>query len=257
MDINEALSHVDNACGNIVGPEYVDGHYFHVHRLRFAHTLASLTEIQNTGRFLEIGSDGVFLRLGRYVLGAEEVAGTVHDENENTTFQGAAPFHFTFHGTDLENRQLPVAPGSFDTVVCGEVIEHMARDPMALLAEINRVLSMGGYCLITTPNIASYRNIGMALDGNVPMNFYKFRKNGSLDRHHIEYTPKLLSEFVNMAGFEIVWTRTHDCWSYPDEDLKAFMEAQGKTTDGRGDNIFLLARKIGDVEERFPEVMYV
>ncbi|WP_284876373.1 class I SAM-dependent methyltransferase [Brevundimonas sp. MEB006b] len=257
MQIEDALSHVQNACSNIAGGPYGEDHYFHVHRLRFAHTLMRLSYLENIGRMLEIGSDGLFLRLGRYVLSATEVAGTVHHEGEPTAFVGNDYFQFQFYGVDLESTQLPVPDGSFDTVVCGEVIEHMARDPMALLQEINRLLPIGGHCLITTPNISSYRNIDMALQRQVPMNFYKFRKDGSLDRHHIEYTPKLLCEFLETAGFEISICVTENCWSASHDSLQQFVEKNGYSPHDRGDNIFVMCKKIGPVLERYPDIMYV
>ncbi|MBK8699311.1 MAG: class I SAM-dependent methyltransferase [Saprospiraceae bacterium] len=44
------------------------------------------------------------------------------------------------------------ADGSFDVVVCTEVIEHVG-DPEALLKEIHRVLKPGGSCVMTFPSL--------------------------------------------------------------------------------------------------------
>jgi O-antigen/teichoic acid export membrane protein/SAM-dependent methyltransferase len=46
---------------------------------------------------------------------------------------------------------LPFGDGSFDAVVVGELVEHIA-DPGALLAEATRVLAPGGLLVVTTPN---------------------------------------------------------------------------------------------------------
>jgi SAM-dependent methyltransferase len=46
---------------------------------------------------------------------------------------------------------LPFDDASFDAVYAGEIIEHV-EDPMAALAEWNRVLAPGGTLIITTPN---------------------------------------------------------------------------------------------------------
>jgi hypothetical protein len=43
-----------------------------------------------------------------------------------------------------------------DGTLCS-LIEHLQRDPMHMLWEINRVLEDAGYLLLTTPNIASAR----------------------------------------------------------------------------------------------------
>ncbi len=45
---------------------------------------------------------------------------------------------------------IPVEDGSFDAVMCTEVLEHVP-DPVAALKELNRVLRPGGYLLITAP----------------------------------------------------------------------------------------------------------
>jgi len=50
--------------------------------------------------------------------------------------------------------ELPYDDGSFSSVVCSEVIEHIER-PHVLLSEINRILSTNGIFILTTPNILS------------------------------------------------------------------------------------------------------
>jgi ubiquinone/menaquinone biosynthesis C-methylase UbiE len=45
---------------------------------------------------------------------------------------------------------IPVADGSFDAVMCTEVLEHVP-DPVAALKEMNRTLRSGGYLMITVP----------------------------------------------------------------------------------------------------------
>jgi ubiquinone/menaquinone biosynthesis C-methylase UbiE len=48
---------------------------------------------------------------------------------------------------------IPVPDGSFDAVMCTEVLEHVP-DPVAALKELNRVLRPGGYLLITAPFVS-------------------------------------------------------------------------------------------------------
>lgn len=52
------------------------------------------------------------------------------------------------------NETLPYSNGSFDFVVCIEVIEHL-RDPWYTISEFKRVLKRNGKLIITTPNILS------------------------------------------------------------------------------------------------------
>jgi 2-polyprenyl-3-methyl-5-hydroxy-6-metoxy-1,4-benzoquinol methylase len=47
--------------------------------------------------------------------------------------------------------KLDLAPGSFDRVICTEVLEH-TRDPDAILAAMARLLRPGGVAVVTVPN---------------------------------------------------------------------------------------------------------
>jgi SAM-dependent methyltransferase len=64
-------------------------------------------------------------------------------------------------GVDLMNgdvlasaEALPFREGSFDSVGCGEVVEHL-KDPQACIDEIRRVLKGGGTAVVTTPNLGT------------------------------------------------------------------------------------------------------
>lgn len=58
---------------------------------------------------------------------------------------------------DVEPGKWPLPDGYFDAVYCGELVEHVF-EPAHVLAEIHRVLRVGGVCLLTTPNLASWYN---------------------------------------------------------------------------------------------------
>jgi SAM-dependent methyltransferase len=53
--------------------------------------------------------------------------------------------------------KMPFEDHRFDFIYCGDVIEHI-YSPDHLLEEIARLLRPGGYALLTTPNLASWRN---------------------------------------------------------------------------------------------------
>lgn len=55
-------------------------------------------------------------------------------------------------------RPLPFRDGSVDVVTAMDVFEHLS-DPRALMREIYRVLRPDGYCVIATPNLASWHNV--------------------------------------------------------------------------------------------------
>ncbi len=106
----------------------------------------------------------------------------------------------------------PYADESFDTVVCGELIEHLFHDPMHMMSEINRILKPGGHLLLTTPNVASLRSVSAVMQRYHPGFFHTYirpSESGVVDaRHNREYTPGELYRLFLDAGFEVVTMET-------------------------------------------------
>lgn len=88
---------------------------------------------------------------------------------------------------------LPFRSGSFDTVLCHDVLEHL-DDRQALLHEIRRVLAPDGHLLLGVPNGATSWKRTLA--------------NANLDSrsdpdHRIEYTEAVLRRELADGGFTI------------------------------------------------------
>ncbi len=64
---------------------------------------------------------------------------------------------------DLEKRW-PFSDGSFDVVISNQVIEHIVNIDL-FIRETYRLLRPGGYCVISTENLASWHNIGALILG--------------------------------------------------------------------------------------------
>lgn len=64
---------------------------------------------------------------------------------------------------DLE-KKWPLPNKSFDVIVSNQVIEHIVNMDL-FISEIYRLLKPGGYCVISTENLASWHNIGALLLG--------------------------------------------------------------------------------------------
>lgn len=77
---------------------------------------------------------------------------------------------------------IPVEDGSFDAVLCTEVLEHVPR-PIATIRELSRVLATGGRLFLTAP-------LGSGLHQQ-PHHFYG------------GYTPHFYREFLVESGLEI------------------------------------------------------
>ena len=100
---------------------------------------------------------------------------------------------------DVESVDLPWAPGSFDAVVCGDVVEHL-RDAGAALARLRPLLRPGGRLVLATPNVANWAMRLSLLAGR-----WRYTDRGILDRTHTRlFTRKTLVETVTDAGYRIV-----------------------------------------------------
>ncbi len=240
--------------------DWVDpwGEYLIAHRRRFEAMAALMPRPIGEASALDVGAFPVSLafldRLGY------RTAGTLHNDDRSLatlpeSLWERTPAQVMCHFS-AERSNIPAADSSFDFAVASEVIEHMPSDPQHLLVEINRVLRRGGQMLVTTPNITSTISIERCLDGRHPQNYYYYSGVGSLDRHHVEYTPELLASLVRAAGFSIVELTTVDVWEPPSERARQMLVDGGYGSSFRGDSIFCLARKETTLVDRTPPTMY-
>ena len=138
------------------------------------------------------------------------------------------------------------------------MLEHLHSDPIGVLAEINRVLRVGGTLLVTTPNLASCHSVGCALRQESPYVYGKFEPHGtSTDRHNREYTPGEVARLTRAAGFDILRLETRRSWWQHDPDILRLIAARGERIAQRGDNIFYLGKKVAPVRDRYPEEFYL
>ena len=94
---------------------------------------------------------------------------------------------------------LELDPGSFDVVLCGDVVEHL-RDPVAALARLRPLLRPGGRLVVSTPNIANWAVRLSLLGGR-----WRYTERGILDRTHTHlFTRATLREALERAGYEAV-----------------------------------------------------
>lgn len=100
---------------------------------------------------------------------------------------------------DVESIELPFAPGAFDAIVCGDLVEHL-RDPRAALARLRPLLRPEGRLVLSTPNVANWA-IRLSLLGGR----WRYTDRGILDRTHTHlFTRKTLAEAVEGAGYRIL-----------------------------------------------------
>jgi 2-polyprenyl-3-methyl-5-hydroxy-6-metoxy-1,4-benzoquinol methylase len=100
---------------------------------------------------------------------------------------------------DVETMDLPFEPGSFDVVLCGDVLEHLRR-PVRFLERVRPLVAPGGRLVISTPNVANW-----AMRLGLLFGRWRYTDRGILDRTHVHlFTRKALVEALEGAGYEIV-----------------------------------------------------
>jgi O-antigen biosynthesis protein len=145
-------------------------------------------------RVLDVGCATGFLARRLQARGAT-VVGLELDERAAAE---ARRFCEAVYVGDVETMELPLEPGSFDAIVCGDFIEHL-RDPRAFLERIRPLLSHDGTLALSTPNIANW-----AMRLGLLFGRFRYTEWGILDRTHTHlFTRKTLRECLESAGYRI------------------------------------------------------
>src|SRR5438094_669339 len=132
----------------------------------FRRLLTTLEFVPNgRGRVLELGANPYFftmmlkrfrdyeLELANFFGGRGEAVQRI----ENTAT--GESHEFRYREFNIEEEEFPYPDGHFDGVLYCEILEHLIRDPIAVFAEIHRVLKPGGWLVLTTPNVARRQNV--------------------------------------------------------------------------------------------------
>lgn len=94
---------------------------------------------------------------------------------------------------------VPFKDGEFDVVFAGEVVEHLL-DTLGFLGECRRILRPRGVLLLTTPNLAYWRNL---LQWARQQQFF-FVDHRAGENGHVRYfAPRTLRAALGGAGFQV------------------------------------------------------
>ncbi|HSB17629.1 MAG TPA: glycosyltransferase [Bryobacteraceae bacterium] len=242
--------------------------YVETHMTRLEKTLAITPLGGPDDRILEMGAYIQITPALRTKLGYGEVracyygqAGEV-DEKRVATPEGEV-FECKIELFDAEKDTFPYQNDHFSTVLCCELIEHLANDPMHMMAEINRILKPGGHLVLTTPNIASIRGLAAILLGYHPGFFPAYIRPSDGEeteaRHNREYSPREVHLLLVDAGFEVVLLETGPFRDEPKPELlwvNHLLERYKLSTELRGDGIYAVGRKTGAIKNRYPAWLY-
>jgi SAM-dependent methyltransferase len=237
--------------------------YLLKHIPRLSRTLALVPPPAETGRVLELGCYMQITPLLQSLCGYREVHGAYYGPAGKTDHKVMGDFSCDIAHFDAERDPFPYPDGCFDTVIAGEIIEHMAYDPMHLLLESRRVLREGGTLIVTTPNVGSITSAAKTLDGrDNPQIFFLYqrpRAGHAPEIGHVrEYTTHEIGEISKSAGFEVQQLFT----TFIDEfsshlPLLRFLDENGYSTENRGEQTWCVAVKRGSLPtDRFPWFIY-
>lgn len=229
--------------------------YAKVHTKRLLETFKRLMTIGNesTGLIVELGAASFYQQKLTDLFPKAQfkfVGKPLHSNLENARGE--------FIEFDLEGKRWPFDDASVTGFLCFEVLEHIFWDPMAVFAEANRCLPIGGYFVITTPNLASWRSLRAAITHYSP-NLYTpfFPGIPHWESHRREYTIRDIKEFGRAGGFE---SKIDTFNSYSNSGgskiLESLFKINGLNTELRGDTIYAVFIKNGPIKERYPEWFY-
>ncbi len=242
--------------------------YVDTHLSRLTKTLEIIPPGEPHDRILEMGAYLQITPSLRSRLGYGEVRGCYYGpagkvDHRSAVSETGERFECDLDLFDAEKDAFPYPDGHFATVLCCELVEHLAADPMHMLAEVNRILRDGGHLVLTTPNIASLRAISAILQGYHPGLFPQYIKPGrngeAAPRHNREYTPREVHQLVTDAGFEVVRLETGPFREQPRPELvwvRRLLERQWLSAELRDEGIYVVGRKTGPVRNRYPEWLY-
>jgi GT2 family glycosyltransferase/tetratricopeptide (TPR) repeat protein/2-polyprenyl-3-methyl-5-hydroxy-6-metoxy-1,4-benzoquinol methylase len=102
---------------------------------------------------------------------------------------------------DVEGANLE-ALGSFDVVVCGDILEHL-REPGELLGRLRRLLAVDGLLVAHVPNARNMDIVQQLVEGN-----WTYQPWGLMDREHLRFfTRRSAEQMLEEAGYEVTGVR--------------------------------------------------
>ncbi len=241
--------------------------YAETHLRRFVTTINRIPPPQKSGaKLLELGSCSFFTPAIKKFVGYTDIVcadwkeGAASGTKENRVvkqIKGSEEQSFPLTFFNAETETFPYPDKTFQTIICCEMLEHFSRDPMHLFWEANRVLADDGLLFLTTPNITSVRAIEGLLTGYPPYLWMKYNLKDAAEQHYHEHTPETVKTFLEAAGFSIVELETEDVWAKSNPATIELLKELQFSAELRGDNIFVVGRKVSAPKERYPASLYV
>jgi 2-polyprenyl-3-methyl-5-hydroxy-6-metoxy-1,4-benzoquinol methylase len=101
---------------------------------------------------------------------------------------------------NIESSHLDFLQGSFDCLICNDVLEHLV-DPWRVLKELVEYVRPGGYVVLSLPNV----RFSEVVKDLVVRKKWEYRDQGVLDRTHLRFfTETSIVELCESAGLSVI-----------------------------------------------------
>jgi len=222
--IDEHTTSNDGVLG--VGDTASERRYLQMLRGSYVRTVSDVdrlcSPVRDGGRLLEIGSYLGCASFALKRLGYSMSALDIPEFHSSPTLRAEYDKHSVpFCGVNLRHGRLPYESEAFDMVIMCEVIEHLNFNPLPTLMEINRVLKVGGYLYVGTPNQSRLANrlkamAGKSLHNPIEDFFAQLENNRNMivGLHWREYTLDEMLEMLEKMGFEVTRRYYYQDWSH-------------------------------------------
>lgn len=155
---------------------------------------------------------------------------------------------------DIERDQFPFEKNFFNLVICNQIFEH-TKEIFWILSECSRVLELGGYLIVSVPNMAALHNRILLLIGKQPTCLHV------VGPHIRGFTIRELKEFIETGNaFRVVETAASNLFPFPPFIGKSLL----KIFPGLGISILLLCKRqnsngniLGTVSDRKFDTNYM
>lgn len=237
---------------------------------RFVYTLQLCQDVK--GRCLEIGAGPYFttvllreftdlsLTLTNY-FGVPQAQGEDHIRYDSRRGVDDGGHTLSYDHFNVEDGRFPYPDGHFDLVLFCEVLEHLTHDPLPALREIHRVLKPGGGLVLTTPNVASARNLLRLFRGDNVHDRYS--GYGPYGRHNREYTLDEVAGLLGHCGFAVTRGFTANVKDSRAGSRFAYAMARflfrlisRRRADTLGQYLFVAAERAGEPKAGWPDWLF-
>ncbi len=163
----------------------------------FSHARPELLALvpESARRVLDIGCGAG--RLGEAIKNRQQATVTGIELDPAAAVLASQRLDRVFSG-DVEQLELDFAEGSFDAIICGDILEHL-REPERLLRQACEWLAPDGCLIASIPNVRHHSVVRSLLNGN-----WTYESAGLLDHTHLRFfTRREIEKLFFRAGLAI------------------------------------------------------